>query len=49
MSSNIVNADINLVGVLGIHAVERAIANAIYCAEGIAGIPGYRDMEPGLL
>ncbi|RQD70995.1 MAG: peptidase S58 family protein [Tindallia sp. MSAO_Bac2] len=49
MCSNEVEADINLVGLLGMQAVEKAIMNAIAHSEGLAGIPGYSDIVDGLL
>ena len=49
MSSNKVEADINLVGLLGMQAVEKAIMNGIVHSEALAGIPGYSDIAGGLL
>jgi L-aminopeptidase/D-esterase-like protein len=45
MGTNKVEADVNIVGILGIEAMEKAILNAIFSADSYNGIKSYSDIR----
>jgi L-aminopeptidase/D-esterase-like protein len=42
-----VSADLHVVGLLAEAALEQAIVSAVTSAQGLGGLPGYRDLHPG--
>ena len=49
LGSGAVKADVSLIGIMAAKTIEVAVLNAVTNAEGLAGIPGIKELENRLL
>ncbi len=45
MATNRVEGDINLIGILGEEAISKAISNALFASESLAGLKSYKEIK----